>query len=341
MIDDLTNFDVSNLGKVGSEKLLLEVNIDVDHLNDWLSCNAPHVTNILRQNGALLLRSLPIQGSKKLERVLTILFGDELLEYNYRSTPRTKMRGRIYTSSEYHPEETIGLHNENAYSNAWAMNIGFYCVKPSDTGGATPIASSQKVYASIPNAIREKFENRQLLYVRNYGEIDLPWSEVFQTEDREEVEKYCTNNKIQFEWIGNHGLRTKQSANAAYSHPVTGEKLWFNQAHLFHVSSFSNVVSESLLNTFKKEDLPRNVYYGDGGDIEVEALEHIRNAYQKNMIAFDWREGDLLLLDNMRYSHGRQPYVGSRRILVGMTTAINADQLEPLGAKKALTTETT
>jgi hypothetical protein len=32
-----------------------------------------------------------------------------------------------------------------------------------------------------------------------------------------------------------------------------------------------------------------------------------------------WRNGDVMLIDNMAVSHGRDPYRGSRRVLVAMT----------------------
>lgn len=325
MTRELSEFQVGDLEELGGEKILLAVNIDANGVNSWLADNADHVKRLFKSNGALLIRGLPIQGSKKLERVLTTFFDNSLLEYNYRSTPRTKMRGRIYTSSEYHPEETIGLHNENAYSNDWAMKIAFYCVKPSEQGGATPIADSRKIYDSIPSEIRDKFEQKKLMYVRNYGDIDLSWTEVFQTDDKAVVEEYCQNNHIEFEWKGENGLRTRQKANATYVHPLTGENVWFNQAHLFHISSLKPENRESMENTFKKEDLPRNVYYADGEEIECDDLAVIRNIYLKNKIIFDWHEGDLLLLDNMLYAHGREPYEGNRRVLVGMSTAMNAD----------------
>ena len=100
--------------------------------------------------------------------------------------------------------------------------------------------------------------------------------------------------------------------------PVTGEKLWFNQAHLFDSSTLGKEILEALYLSVDKNDLPRNTYYGDGSEIEEDVIETIKTIYQENKIAFPWEKGDIMLLDNMLYSHGREPFTGERRVLAGM-----------------------
>jgi len=47
-------------------------------------------------------------------------------------------------------------------------------------------------------------------------------------------------------------------------------------------------------------------------------LNHIRQAYSQEETIFAWQEGDILMLDNMLVAHGRKPYAGTRRVVVGM-----------------------
>lgn len=285
----------------------------------WTQANRERLAEALRHHGALLFRDMGVDDVDTFKRVIDAFSGGPRLSYENRSTPRTHLSDRIYTSTEYPAEFSIPLHNENSYTNSWPGNIFFYAHLPSTGGGETPIADSRRIYAALPATLRERFEQRKVMYVRNYGHLDLPWQEVFQTRNPRDVEAFCADAGITAEWREDGQLRTSQVCQAVAEHPVTGEKVWFNQAHLFHVSSLPQAQREALIEACGHDGLPRNAYYGDGGEIEEDALDEIRACYDRHMIAFPWQRGDVLALDNMLYAHGRMPYHGPRKILVGMT----------------------
>lgn len=309
---------VSDLKPVSGLPLLLDVEMHGLNAGSWAEEYQHDIRCLLEANGAVLIRGLKVPGSAQFGRILTTLFGSELLEYTYRSTPRTELRGNIYTATEYPATEVIPQHNENAYSRHWPNRIGFMCILPSETGGETPIGDSRTIYNMLPPRVRGKLEEQGVKYVRNYSTLDLPWSVVFQTEDKAEVEAYCRENELKFEWLENNGLRTSQVNPATAIHPRTGEKLWFNQAHLFHASSLGEEMAATLISSLGEENLPRNSYYGDGSPIESETLKLIRDAYESTRIRFLWQRNDLILLDNMLFTHGREPFTGARKVLVGM-----------------------
>ena len=297
--------------------LVLEPAVDALSLTEWTSNNRDLIVQKLRTHGAILFRGFNPTSVEEFEQFLRLLIGD-LLPYSYRSTPRSEVSGRIYTSTEYPAHQSIPLHNEMSYTREWPGMLGFFCVEPAPEGGETPIADSRRVFNSIAPAIRENFISKGVMYVRNYGEaLDLSWQNVFQTTDRAEVEAYCRKSDIQFEWKEQDILRTSQVCQAVANHPHTGEPVWFNQAHLFHVSSLESDVRDSLLSLAAGEP-PRNAYYGDGTPIEESVLEQIREIYTKEAVAFSWQKHDILLLDNMLAAHGRRPFRGARKIVVGM-----------------------
>lgn len=284
----------------------------------WVRDQRRELREELGTRGAVLLRGFGPISAEALEQVVTAVSG-QLLEYTHRSTPRSRVSGRIFTSTEYPADQTIPQHNEMSYTRSWPGTLFFACIEAAETGGETPISDSRAVYRRLSPGLRERFEQRGVMYVRNFHpRVGLPWQDVFQTADQAEVEDYCRRMDIQVEWRPRGRLRTVQVCQAVTTHPGTRETVWFNQAHLFHVSNLEPRVRDSVLKMFGPEDLPRNSLYGDGTPIEDDALDEIRAAYAAEEVAFPWQEGDVMMIDNVLTAHGRRPFTGSRSIVVGM-----------------------
>ena len=298
--------------------LVLKPEVEGVNLAAWARVNQAEVDALLLKHGALLFRDFNIPSPSRFEEVAGALTS-ELLRYNERAAPRTEVTRNVYTSTEYPADQHIPLHHEMSYSHNWPTKIWFFCDQPAQQGGETPIANDRKVVNLIDPLIKEQFIRKKVMYVRNYGEgVDMSWQEVFQTNDRAEVEAYCRKAHMEFEWKDDGRLKTRQRRPAVVIHPKTGETLWFNHAHMFHLSNLEPHVRDSLLAEFKEDDLPRNAFYGDGSPIESSVLEEIREVYRQTSVVFPWQKGDLLMLDNFLSSHGRRPFVGPRRILVAM-----------------------
>ena len=158
------------------------------------------------------------------------------------------------------------------------------------------------------------------MYVRNYTPgVDLRWQDVFQTEQKDEVDRFCKDHDIQVQCNSSGPeLTTRQVCQATIKHPTTGEPVWFNQAHLFHISALDERDHLSLIRELGENNLPRNTFYGDGNPIELEVLEHIRQVYNEEKIKFKWQKGDIMILDNILTAHAREPFRGERKIAVAM-----------------------
>ncbi|MEV5606377.1 TauD/TfdA family dioxygenase [Streptomyces sp. NPDC052299] len=287
---------------------------------EWLEENRSAIDDLVVTCGGVILRDLGLNAVSEFNRAVRI-FTPDLLEYVHRSTPRTKVGGKLYTATEYPADKSIPLHNENSYTDSWPSRIYFYCAVAAGQGGETPTADSRRVYQQIDPAVREKFERTGVRYVRNFTDgIDLSWQEVFQTADRAEVEAYCEAHGIEFQWRSDGpALSTRQHCQASMRHPRTGDMVWFNQAHLFHISALAESERGSLVSELGIENVPRNAFYGNGDPIESEVLAHIRDVYEKEKTVVPWRRGDIMILDNLLLAHGRNPYQGDRKTVVAMS----------------------
>jgi alpha-ketoglutarate-dependent taurine dioxygenase len=270
----------------------------------------------LVRHGALLFRGL--ETAADFERFARRV-SPRLIEYGERSSPRTRISSGIYTSTDHPPDQPIVLHNEQSYTLNWPMKIWFYCARPAETGGRTPLADSRKILQRLPPDIVDRFEQKQIMYVRNYNPgVSLSWREAFQTDDPTEVQRYCAQEGIDVEWRDNDRLRTRQLRPAVRLHPATGERVWFNHALFFNLSSLEASARETILAVVDESEVPFNTFYGDGTPIEPTVIDEIRKAYDSETVKFDWQRGDLLLVDNMLVAHGREPFTGDRKVLVAM-----------------------
>jgi alpha-ketoglutarate-dependent taurine dioxygenase len=279
---------------------------------------ATSIERLLLVHGGILFRGFAPPSVQPF-REFVAGFHHPLLEYTFGSSPRKNVGEGVYSSTEYPAHQRIPLHNEQSYTRRWPMKIWFACLLPSHDGGETPIADSRHVHAAMPAAIRERWVARGLMYVRNYGAgLDVPWAQVFNTTSRAEVERYCSDHGIECQWKPNGDLRTRQVCQVVATHPRTGDHVWFNQAHLFHVSALEPRVRDALLDVVSVEDLPRNVYYGDGAPLEASLLDEVRAVLDQTQVSFPWHAGDVLMLDNMLTAHAREPFRGDRRVVVAM-----------------------
>jgi alpha-ketoglutarate-dependent taurine dioxygenase len=108
---------------------------------------------------------------------------------------------------------------------------------------------------------------------------------------------------------------------AVYSADKDRDIMKFLEAnqHTLHISSLDETDKHTLLSLVTEDKLPRNVFHGDGSDIQVDDLRHILDVYQSEHIVFQWQRGDVMILDNVLMAHGRKPFLGERKIVVAMS----------------------
>jgi alpha-ketoglutarate-dependent taurine dioxygenase len=294
----------------------------------WAERNRDLLEQQVLRHGGVLFRGFEVADLRQFERFIATVSGGAM-EYRYRSSPRTQVTGNIYTSTDYPSDQSIFPHNEHAYSPTFPLRIFFFCVQPAERGGETPVGDCRRILQRIDPEIRERFREKGVMYVRNFGDgFGLPWPTVFQTDDRGEVEEYCRENGLEAEWKPGDRLRTRRVGPAIFKHPRTGEELWFNHAAFYHWTTLEPTAREQLRAVFGEEDLPNNTFYGDGTPISPAVAQHLRDAYLQEQVTFPWQRGDLLMMDNMMAIHARNPYAGQRQVVVGMAELCNVRDLE-------------
>jgi alpha-ketoglutarate-dependent taurine dioxygenase len=298
--------------------LIVEPSSSGKALSDVMNSNKRELAALLLEHGALLFRGFAVQTVQHFDEFVGALT-EQRLDYLYGSTPRTALGNRIFTATEYPAAQEIPLHNECSYQREWPLKIALCCLVPAASGGETPIADMRRVTAAVGEVLLDKFERLGVRYVRHYRPyVDVSWQRVFQTDDKEVVGGYCALHGIAHEWLDHETLRTVQICQGTARHPETGELLIFNQAHLFHASSVGVENARAMADLFGADRLPRQTYFGDGQDIPPHELDAVHAAFRSEEITFPWQAGDIALLDNMQFAHGRRPFKGDRKVVVSL-----------------------
>jgi alpha-ketoglutarate-dependent taurine dioxygenase len=273
---------------------------------------------LLLQEKALIFRGFKISAETYDDTSAALL--PDRIAYVHGNSPRTKVGHNIYTSTEYPAEETIWMHSEMSYSSRWPSRLMFICDRASATGGATPVVDTQLWLQSLDSEVREAFENG-VQYTQNMhagAGLGKSWQVTFETEDRSVVDAWLEGTGADWTWKPNGRLRISQVRPATLRHPVTGTEHWFNQADQFHVAGMGK--DAATVAAVVPEDLiPQSVSFADGDPIPDEFIRHIQETGLNLSWETDWQAGDVLLIDNVAVAHGRRPFTGDRRILVGMS----------------------
>ncbi|WP_086791728.1 TauD/TfdA family dioxygenase, partial [Streptomyces thermovulgaris] len=211
------------------------------------------------------------------------------------------------------------MHHELSYALEAPGLMLFACTVPPAEGGATGVADAEAVLQALPAELTERFEREGWLLVRSYNdEIGASLAESFGTDDRETVENYCRAHAIDFTWQPDGTLRTRQRRAAVVRHPVTGRRCWFNQIAFLNEWTLAPEVREYLVDEYGEDGLPFNTRFGDGSPIGEDVVQLLNETYEQHTRREPWQAGDLMLVDNIRTAHSREPFTGDRQVLVAM-----------------------
>ncbi|MFJ6694608.1 TauD/TfdA family dioxygenase [Streptomyces sp. NPDC091272] len=302
----------------------------------WAAEHRPAVDGLLREHGAVLLRGFGVEDADAFEvlaaSLVSTLYGD------YGDLPHEKDADRVYKSTPYPAQQSILFHHESSHMPQWPNRQFFCCVQPAAQGGATPIVDGRKVWAALPDELRTRFEKLGIRYVRNFiPGLDVGWEQMFSTTDRAEVERRCLAQGVECEWRPDGTLRTRQTAPAVIRHPGTGETVFFNQLFLHHTACLEPSVRDVMSSLFGDDEsaYPRSATFGDGSPIDSATITQLRSLYDSLAQRFAWERGDVVVIDNMLVSHGRDPFEGERKIIVAMGDMVSRDEVaagHPAGA---------
>ncbi|MEV7280932.1 TauD/TfdA family dioxygenase [Streptomyces sp. NPDC093111] len=301
----------------------------------WLTARRADIQAELHRSGAVLLRGLPMTDAETFAEARDALIATRA-GYKEKATPRTDFGEGVFSSTDLPAIQPIRLHNENSYTLDFPGVLLFGCVTAPETGGATTVGDMRRALALLPDELVARFTEAGWLLVRNYSDLaGMPWRKAFSSEEPAGAEEYCDEHAIGYEWLDEDTLRTRQLRSAVITHPVTGERVWFNHFAFWNARGLDEDVREVLTETFGADGLPFDTRLGDGTALTDAEVDAIIDAYQAVTVRETWQDGDLMLVDNILCAHGREAYTGARKILVAMGEPVPLADCAPTVAPSA------
>ena len=325
--DDVELFPVVD----GRGPIVVQSLFDGIPLSNWIVTHRQWVDRAFARYGALLFRRFECQGIMDFHAALEAL-GCPPMKFSEETSPRKHLGQQIFTSTEHPASEEIFPHNEGSYFKQCPLRVFFFCENAATAGGETTVVSGRRILELMDADLKKTFAEKGWTYIRRYGTgLGLDWKTAFQTNDPSVVEAYCTQNDIKFRWLDDL-LTTQQTRAAIFSHPGDGEPVWCNHVCFFHRTALPSDLL-ALLEADGPNSLPFDTTYGDGREITATTIEHLRDLYRASTIEIGWRNQDVLMLDNLRFAHGRRPFTGNRRLLFAMS---NSEESCAYGTKSSL-----
>jgi alpha-ketoglutarate-dependent taurine dioxygenase len=295
----------------------------------WAAEHRDALRAVVAEHGSVLVRGLGLRDAAEVGAVFQRLATGLMTDKEAFASRRAYFDG-VYSSSKWPRNLPMCMHHELSYTLDFPGLMLFACLTAPTDGGATGVADSPTVLDTLPTELTERFVREGWLLTRSYNdEIGASVAEAFGTGDRVAVESYCRANAIEFEWQADGALRTRQRRSAVVRHPVTGQRCWFNQIAFLNEWTLAPEVREFLVDEYGAEGLPFNTRFGNDDPIGEDVVLLLNEVYEDNTAREPWQAGDLMLVDNIRTAHSREPFEGPREVLVAMANAVRLADCSP------------
>lgn len=303
---------------------------EADAFIDWVRAQLGPLSALLIEHGGIVFRGFPLASSGEfsdLAGVLGVFEGD----YAGGATPRAKVTGNVMEATRFAKEAKLPLHQEMAYLRDYPGRIAFFCKEVAEQGGETIIADMREFTSRLPADIRQTLERVGIMNVRNFGppvpdtgEIpsDHPdqrsWEFAFFTSDPKEVEAICAAKGMETLWNEDGALTVRSALPAFQRHPVTGDRLYRAVIHIDGgtglVAALPEARRKRVEEMLAKQAHRSGYYLGDGSPVPKPMFQAMNVILDELEVKWAWQAGDIMVLDNLLTSHGRNAFEGTRDV---------------------------
>ena len=234
------------------------------------------------------------------------------MKYTGGANPRDSLEPNVY---EVGAPLTAWLHyhHEMAYVGKSTKMLAFLCNKAVDGKGYTYVSDNlQATDAILATEFGQKLKELGVCYHRNLTDREAfrgkeeigvynHWQKSMLTEDPAEAERVAKSRGLKIEWGPDRFLKTRfyisafeyfpqLDRNVLYS-SIADNAMWFDAwPRVMHLPN---------------DRRPLKMTFGDDSEMSREECQLFADIYDQFGIPIDWSVGDVAIVCNYRFAHGR------------------------------------
>jgi alpha-ketoglutarate-dependent taurine dioxygenase len=256
------------------------VRLDAEQDETLASVSREWVRELYQEHGALLLRGFP--GGLEDFRQLAV----DLCPVAIHNDSRNRvMLGQDVQSASL-GTLAFPLHPELAREPWRPDACFFYCVNPPVTGGVTTICDGVAIVRNLPPDLREKLAGQRLKYMQAARPEELQFWFGVSDPDDDTLGNPPPHCPYRFEYVGRQLVRI-------FTRPMLYRPMFTDEL------AFGNFL---LFARLRGRIFP---LLDDGTQVPDEWLQQVKEISDRLTAPIEWEGGDLLILDNTRFMHGR------------------------------------
>ncbi|QDL12379.1 hypothetical protein DP113_22505 [Brasilonema octagenarum UFV-E1] len=311
--------------------------------------------------GAILFRGFEVEGAEQFQKALELLNIEVESVYHFGSAHRVRITEKVFTSSEAPPDVIIAPHNELNMVPVRPGVLAFFCQVQPDLYGETPIINTEKLFYDLSPSLQHKIGNFPQQFVRYVPNHLLEM--VFEDLSPEEITKLLQEQGFDFNWEEDGSISFECSYIPLFSHPRTsrlcfglsivdclvsrewyrniGQRYSFKQRlyyNLLPAKLYKNIqqratTTATVVDGSQKRTSTLNAYFlnkdGQSTNMTEAEAKELGQAEWKNAVIFQWKQGDILVIDNLQVAHSRLNTKLKRKILTAFGNMCNIRDMKP------------
>jgi hypothetical protein len=245
-------------------------------------------------------------------RAVAKLVVDGEMEYRGGANPRNALEPNVYEIGAPLPA-WLHYHHEMAYVGTSTKMVAFLCKRELPGRGATFVSDNLRAtdallatdfgqkLAHLGVCYRRDLTDREAFIGREPIGVYNHWQQSLGTDDPAEAEIRARAKGLQTEWGRDRLLRTRYYVSAFEFFPQLGRNVLYSSV-ADHSMWFD---TWPLVEQLPPDQRPLWMTFGDDTDFTRDELQTFVDIYDRFGTPLDWRVGDVGVVCNYRFAHGR------------------------------------